>query len=48
MIVDDLGQPVFALKRFADGAVATVIELTFGRARIVISRSHPSYYDDGW
>lgn len=47
MIVDDLGMPVFALKRFGE-AVATVVELTYGRARIVISRSDPSFYDDGW
>lgn len=48
MTVDDLGLPVYALKRFDGGAVATVIELTYGRARIVISRTDLSYYDDGW
>lgn len=47
MIVDDLGLAVYALKRFGV-AVATVIELTYGRARIVISRTDPSFYDDGW
>lgn len=45
MILDDQGEPVIALKRFG-GAVATIVPLTYGRARITISRSHPSFYDD--
>ena len=45
MILDDLGEPVYSLKRFG-GAVATVIPLTFGRARITISRHSVSCYDD--
>lgn len=47
MMLDDLGLPVYALKRFGV-AVATVIELTYGRARIVISKTDLTYYDDGW
>ena len=48
MILDDLGEPVHALKRFDGGAIATVIPLTYGRARITISRLHPRFYDDTW
>ena len=38
---------VYALKRFG-GAVATVIPLTYDRARLVLSRTDPGFYDDGW
>lgn len=32
-----------------DGRVATIIPLTYGRARIVtINRHCPQTYDDGW
>lgn len=31
-----------------DGRVASVVPLTFGRARIVIGPSDLAVYDDGW
>jgi hypothetical protein len=48
MILDDLGSPVYALKRFEAPAIATVIPLTFGRARICLSKTDPQYYDNTW
>jgi ATP phosphoribosyltransferase len=35
-------------KELPDNRVATVIELTFGRARITVARRGSWTYDDGW
>lgn len=48
MMLDDLGGEVYAQKRFDGTRQATIIPLTFGRARIVLSERDPAYYDDGW
>lgn len=45
---DDLGGDCYALKRFEGGRVATIIPLTFGRARLCISNTDPVWYDDTW
>lgn len=47
---DDFGYEVYGLKRFGEGAVplATIIPLTFGRARICLSKTDPQYYDNTW
>jgi hypothetical protein len=45
---DDLGGDVYAQKRFEGTKQATIVPLTFGRARIVLSLTDPRYYDDGW
>jgi hypothetical protein len=36
-----------AIKKFTDGRTATVVLLTFGRARITVGRDEYTY-DDGW
>ena len=46
-MLDDLGYPCYALKRFGS-AVATIVPLTFGRARICLSKTDPQYYDTTW
>lgn len=35
-------------KIMSDGRLATVIELTFARARITIGPANQPFYDDGW
>ncbi len=45
---DDLDMDVYAQKRFDGDRQATVIPLTFGRARICLSNHDPRHYDDGW
>lgn len=45
---DDFGYEVFGLKRFEGKALATIIPLTFGRARICLSKTDPQYYDNTW
>ncbi len=35
-------------KRFGDDRIATIIPLTFGRARITIAREGARWYLDGW
>jgi hypothetical protein len=47
-VKDDLGEEVYAQRRFDGAKQATIIPLTFGRARIVLSLTGPGYYDDGW
>ena len=48
MILDDFGELVYGLKRFTAPAIATIIPLTFGRARICLSKTDPQYYDNTW
>lgn len=49
MILDDFGYPTHALKRFDnDTRVATIFDITFGRARLAIAKSGDQAYDDIW
>jgi hypothetical protein len=36
------------IKELPNNKVGTVIELTFGRARITVARRGSFVYDDGW
>jgi hypothetical protein len=47
-MLDDLGSPIYGQKRFEERCQATIVPLTFGRARICLSKTDPMYYDNTW
>jgi len=48
MMKDDLGYDVYGQKRFGDTKQATIVALTFGRARVNLSLRNPADFDDCW